>query len=72
MKECIMNLEIDSDIKNEESKEDLEYLYIEIECIVKILDIYINYEDEVEKGCLFFLTDNLKTKINQIQRIYMQ
>lgn len=67
-----MNLEIDSDIKNEESKEDLEYLYIEIECIVKILDIYINYEDEVEKGCLFFLTDNLKTKINQIQRIYMQ
>ena len=35
---------------------DLEDLYIEIDSIVKVLDVYINYADDIEESCLFFLT----------------
>lgn len=46
---------------------EIEYLLIEIESIIKILDSYLQHNDrQVEIGCLFFLSDNLTKRMNEI------
>ena len=51
-------------------EEDLEHLYIEVNSIVEVFDVYINYADDIESSCLFFLADSLKAKMEQIEKIY--
>lgn len=52
---------------------EVEYLWIEIESIIKILDSYLQHnESNLEIGCLFFLTDNLTKKMNEINKILLK
>ena len=47
---------------------DLEDLYIETRAISKVMEVYISYTDEIELECLFFLSDSLKARMEQMKR----
>ena len=51
---------------------DLEDLYIETHAISKVMEVYISYTDEIESSCLFFLSDSLKDRMEQMKAIYMK
>lgn len=53
--------------------DEIEYLLIDMESIIQILDSYLQHnERDIEIGCLFFLSDNLTKKMDEINSILMK
>ena len=48
---------------------DIEELFIEVNSIVEVFDVYTNYADDMDMSCLLFLSDSLKAKMEQIEKI---